>query len=255
MEPAVVAVLCACDQLIKARQQDAIATLQTAIAAHPTDRDLRLLLLQTLIDQRDFPAALEACAALPSVLLHTPALQSLFFVLCQHVQDSALVDRLLKQFQEPADLPADRQVSLHRALAEYFFEAQQFELATDHLHHLLEQASLDAAQRVELTSRLTLATAHSNKAEAIRLGNQLPEVGIVEDVDMDELEDMLRRRDFLKRSGTTPAAAAALSQPSSPVPMEVEETVGQPQVEAVVENARKMVSDHSDYKEILIWNY
>ena len=160
------------------------------------------------------------------------------------------MDRLLEQFQKPADLPADRQASLHRALAEYFFEAQQFELATDHLHHLLEHSLLDATQRVELTSRLTLAAAHSNKAEAIRLGSQLPEVGIVEDVDMDELEDMLRRRDFLKRSGTTPAAAAALSQPTSPAPMEVEEVGEQSQVEAVVENARKMVGVHHHIKTL-----
>lgn len=221
-----------------------MVTLQEAIVSHPNNNDLHLLLLQTLIDQRAFPAALEACAALPPALLHTPALQSLFFVLCQHVQDSSLVDRMVKQIETPANLPEDSQVSLQRALAEYFFEAQQFELAADHLHSLLERASLEASQRIELTSRLALAAAHTNKAEAIRLGNQLPEVGIVEDVDMEELEDMLRRRDFLKRSNTTPAAVAALTPPSSPVPMEVEEEEVQPHVEAVVENVRKLVGIH-----------
>lgn len=96
---------------------------------------------------------------------------------------------------------------------------------------------MDPTQRILLTSRLILATAHTDKAEAIRLGSHLPEVGVVKDVDVDELEDMLRRRDFLKRSNPTPAAMA-LSQPTTPEPMMEEEPT---QVEGIVENVRKLV--------------
>ena len=95
LEPSAAEVLRVCDQLIRNKQQEALTTMAAAIAKYPNNRDLRLLQRQTLLDQRDFTGALTACAALPPHLLHTKALQSLFFALCQHVQDTKLVDQLL----------------------------------------------------------------------------------------------------------------------------------------------------------------
>ena len=64
---------------------------------------------------------------------------------------------------------------------------------------------------------------------------------VIQDMDMNELEDMLKRRDFLKRAGPTEAvteAAAALSHPTTPqAEMEVEET----HPTGVLENVRKLV--------------
>ena len=74
-------------------------------------------------------------------------------------------------------------------------------------------------------SRLVLATSHSNQEEAIRLAAQLPEVGIVENVDMNELEELLHRREYLKH--TTPPATTS---------MEVEEVPA-----TSVESVKKMV--------------
>ena len=230
-------VIRACDQLIKNRQQEALATLQEAIQKYPNNRDLRFLQLQTLLDQRNFSEALQACVSLPGNLLHTPALQSLFFALCQHVQDTTLVDKLIDQLESAGDVTEEVGMSTKQATATYFFESQQYELAAKHLQALLEYPSLDSTQRIILTSRLVLATAHTDKAAAIRLGSHLPDVAVVKDMDIDELEDMLRRRDFLKRSNPTPAAMA-LSQPTTPEPMMEEESV---QVEDVVENVRKLV--------------
>ena len=226
-----------CDQLIKNRQQEALTTLTDAIQKYPNNRDLRLLQLQTLLDQRNYSEALQACSSLPSHLLHTPALQSLFFALCQHVHDTALVDKLVDKLESSADETEEVMMSTKQATAAYFFESQQYDLASKYLQSLLESPSLDPTQRILLTSRLILATAHTDKAEAIRLGSHLPEVGVVKDVDVDELEDMLRRRDFLKRSNPTPAAMA-LSQPTTPEPMMEEEPT---QVEGIVENVRKLV--------------
>ena len=228
LEPSAAEVLRVCDQLIRNKQQEALTTMAAAIAKYPNNCDLRLLQLQTLLDQRDFTGALTACAALPPHLLHTKALQSLFFALCQHVQDTKLVDAAAAENEETA-------ASAQQATASYFFKSQQYDLAVKSLHSLLERSSLEPTQRINLTAQLVLAAAHTDKAEAIRLGAQLPEVGIVEDVDMGELEDMLRRRDFLKHSSTAPAVAA-LSQPTTPVAMEEE-----PVVESVVDNVRKLV--------------
>lgn len=235
LEPSAAEVLRVCDQLIRNKQQEALTTMAAAIAKYPNNRDLRLLQLQTLLDQRDFTGALTACAALPPHLLHTKALQSLFFALCQHVQDTKLVDQLLEQVDAAAAQNEETAVSAQQATASYFFKSQQYDLAVKSLHSLLERSSLEPTQRINLTAQLVLAAAHTDKAEAIRLGAQLPEVGIVEDVDMGELEDMLRRRDFLKHSSTAPAVAA-LSQPTTPVAMEEE-----PVVESVVDNVRKLV--------------
>lgn len=235
LEPSAAEVLRVCDQLIRNKQQEALTTMAAAIAKYPNNRDLRLLQLQTLLDQRDFTGALTACAALPPHLLHTKALQSLFFALCQHVQDTKLVDQLLEQVDAAAAENEETAVSAQQATASYFFKSQQYDLAVKSLHSLLERSSLEPTQRINLTAQLVLAAAHTDKMEAIRLGAQLPEVGIVEDVDMGELEDMLRRRDFLKHSSTAPAVAA-LSQPTTPVAMEEE-----PVVESVVDNVRKLV--------------
>ena len=145
------------------------------------------------------------------------------------------MDQLLEQVDAAAAENEETAVSAQQATASYFFKSQQYDLAVKSLHSLLERSSLEPTQRINLTAQLVLAAAHTDKAEAIRLGAQLPEVGIVEDVDMGELEDMLRRRDFLKHSSTAPAVAA-LSQPTTPVAMEEE-----PVVESVVDNVRKLV--------------
>lgn len=104
-----------------------------------------------------------------------------------------------------------RRFAAQQATASYFFKSQQYDLAVKSLHSLLERSSLEPTQRINLTAQLVLAAAHTDKAEAIRLGAQLPEVGIVEDVDMGELEDMLRRRDFLKHSSTAPGSGCAVA--------------------------------------------
>ena len=236
LDPASGTVVRVCDHLIKNRQQEALATLADAIQKYPNNLDLRLLQLQTMLNQHKYVEALQACSSLPSHFLYTPALQSLFFALCQHVHDTALVDRLVEKFESSAETE-EVKMSVKQATATYFFESKQYDLATRHLHSLLESPSLDPTQRILLTSRLILATAHTDKAEAIRLGSHLPDVGVVKDIDIDELEDMLRRRDFLKRPNPSPAAMA-LSQPTTPEPMMEEE---QTQVEGVVENARKLV--------------
>ena len=77
-------------------------------------------------------------------------------------------------------------------------------MAATQLRSLLEHPTLDAQSRIEIISRLVLAASHSAPEEAIRLSVQLPEVGILENVDMDKLEEMLCRRDYLKHT-TTPS--------------------------------------------------
>lgn len=123
----------------------------------------------------------------------------------------------------------EQQVDVLQATAKYFFDTHQYDLAATQLRSLLEHPTLDAQSRVEIISRLVLAASHSAPEEAIRLSVQLPEVGIMENADMDKLEDMLSRRDYLKHAATPSTQDNA---------METEST--EPAVE--VGNARKLVS-------------
>ena len=70
LEPSAAEVLRVCDQLIRNKQQEALTTMAAAIAKYPNNRDLRLLQLQTLLDQRDFTGALTACAAASAPAAH-----------------------------------------------------------------------------------------------------------------------------------------------------------------------------------------
>ena len=127
-----------------------------------------------------------------------------------------------------------------QATAEFFFEMHQYDLAADRLRSLLT-SSLDPEQRVAVVAQYVIATSHFSLEEASRFAEELPEVPVIQDMDMNELEDMLKRRDFLKRAGPTEAvteAAAALSHPTTPqAEMEVEET----HPTGVLENVRKLV--------------
>lgn len=124
-----------------------------------------------------------------------------------------------------ASLSEAQQVDVIQATATYFFDSHQYDLASAQLRSLLEHPILDAQHRIEVVSRLVLATSHSNQEEAIRLAAQLPEVGIVENVDMNELEELLHRREYLKHT-TQPATTS----------MEVEEVPA-----TSVESVKKMV--------------
>ena len=127
-----------------------------------------------------------------------------------------------------------------QATAEFFFEMHQYDLAADRLRSLLT-SSLDPEQRLTVVAQYVIATSHFSLEEASRFAEELPEVPVIQDMDMNELEDMLKRRDFLKRAGPTEAgteAAAALSHPTTPqAEMEVEET----HPTGVLENVRKLV--------------
>ena len=99
----------------------------------------------------------------------------------------------------------EQQVDSLQATAKYFFDTQQYDLAATQLRSLLEHPTLDAQSRIEIISRLVLAASHSAPEEAIHLSAQLPEVGILENLDMDKLEEMLCRRDYLKHTTATPS--------------------------------------------------
>lgn len=129
-----------------------------------------------------------------------------------------------------------QQVDTLQATAKYFFDTHQYDLAATQLRSLLEHPTLDAQSRIEIISRLVLAAAHSAPEEAIRLSVQLPEVGIIENVDMDKLEEMLCRRDYLKHA-TTPSTQGDSMETES---MEPEMDIG---------NVRKIVCTW--YKELL----
>lgn len=188
-------------------------------------------------------------AALPPRLVQKKGVQSLFYAVCRNLQDQRVVDRcrcavpltrsLIPRMEQNAT------ADTLQATAEFFFESHQYELAADRLRSLLA-SSLDAEQRRVITARYVLAASHLSAEESVRCAAELPEVPVIQDMDMNELEDMLKRRDFLKRSAQPEAAQAsqaaqaadALSHPSTPqVEMEVE-------VEApsgVLENVRKLV--------------
>lgn len=85
-----------------------------------------------------------------------------------------LVDKLVDKLESSADETEEVMMSTKQATAAYFFESQQYDLASKYLQSLLESPSLDPTQRILLTSRLILATAHTDKAEAIRFGKSSP---------------------------------------------------------------------------------
>lgn len=127
-------------------------------------------------------------------------------------------------------------ISAQELASDYFFEKQQYAESTSRLQSILSSTSLPSSSRMELICKLVLSAVYSSPEEAIRLAEQLPDVDIVENADMNELEEMLRRRDFLKKAATP--AAAALSNPTTPqVEMEVEEEPAN----TVVTNLRKIV--------------
>ena len=88
-----------------------------------------------------------------------------------------------------------------QATAEFFFEMHQYDLAADRLRSLLT-SSLDPEQRLTVVAQYVIATSHFSLEEASRFAEELPEVPVIQDMDMNELEDMLKRRDFLKRGGS-----------------------------------------------------
>ena len=99
--PASVAVLRACELTMHNKDNEAVSILQDAIKQTPC-RDLYLLLIQTLLNQsmiKSFCSLLERYAdalsiitSCPGDLLQTPAIRSLFFALCRHVQDQKQID-------------------------------------------------------------------------------------------------------------------------------------------------------------------
>ena len=130
--------------------------------------------------------------------------------------------------------------------SDYFFERHCYSEATSRLQSLLASNSLPSNQRMEVVCKLVLSCIHSSPAEAIHLAQQLPDVDIVENVDMNELEEMLKRRDFLKKVSASAPASAASAAVSGLTPvttpreneMEVEEEGA---TSNVVINIRKIV--------------
>lgn len=195
-------------------------------------------------------------AALPSRLVQKKGVQSLFYAVCRNLQDQRVVDRCRRAAHLTRSLiPRMEQnatADTLQATAEYFFESHQYELAADRLRSLLASA-LNPEQRRVITARYVLAASHLSAEESARCAAELPEVPVIQDMNMNELEEMLKRRDFLKRSAASDAqtsqtaqsaaqaaqavqAADALSHPSTPVAeMEVEEASG------MLENVRKLV--------------
>lgn len=192
-------------------------------------------------------------AALPPRLVQKKGVQSLFYAVCRNLQDQRVVDRCRRAARLTRSLiPRMEQnatADTLQATAEYFFESHQYELAAGRLRSLLASA-LDPEQRRVITARYVLAASHLSAEESARCAAELPEVPVIQDMDMNELEEMLKRRDFLKRSAApdaqpaaqgvqaaqTAQAADALSHPSTPLAeMEVEEASG------MLENVRKLV--------------
>lgn len=192
----------------------------------------------------EYEKALQVLSNLPLRLIQTKGVQSLFYAVCRNLQNQKIVERWLSCAPLTHSLIPKMEQSptsdTLQATAEFFFEMHQYDLAADRLRSLLT-SSLDPEQRLTVVAQYVIATSHFSLEEASRFAEELPEVPVIQDMDMNELEDMLKRRDFLKRAGPTEAvaeAAAALSHPTTPqAEMEVEEA----HPTGVLENVRKLV--------------
>lgn len=183
-----------------------------------------------------YEKSIELIASFPASLFNTAGIQSLFFNLCRHLDVENSVTKYIASFDSMSSKLTGRDLLGAQELAsDYFFQKQQYGEATTRLQSLLSSTSLPSSSRMEVVCKLVLSAIYASPEEAIRLAQQLPDVDIVENVDMAELEEMLRRRDYLKKA-TTPAAVG-LSPPTTPqVEMEVEE-----EVTNVVTSIRKIV--------------
>lgn len=134
-------------------------------------------------------------AALPSRLVQKKGVQSLFYAVCRNLQDQRVVDRCRRAARLTRSLiPRMEQnatADTLQATAEYFFESHQYELAADRLRSLLASA-LDPEQRRVITARYVLAASHLSAEESARCAAELPEVPVIQDMDMNELEEMLK---------------------------------------------------------------
>ena len=179
----------------------------------------------------------------PSSLFNTKGIQSLFFNLCRHVDEEKQVAKFINLFDS---MTVNDNTSAQELASDYFFERHCYSEATTRLQSLLASNSLTSNRRMEVICKLVLSCIHSSPSEAIHLAQQLPDVDIVDNVDMNELEEMLKRRDFLKKTSSTATATAAsaavanLSPTTTPREAEMEEE-GEPEASNVVLNIRKIV--------------
>lgn len=187
-----------------------------------------------------YEKAIELMTSFPSTLFNTVSIQSLFFNLCKHLDAEKSISEYIKSFDSmTSNLSGQDLIGAQELASDYFFEKQQYDEASSRLQSILSSNTLSSSSRMEVICKFILSAVYSAPQEAIRLAEQLPDVDIVENVDMNELEEMLRRRDYLKKA-TTPAAAA-LTPPTTPkMDMEVEEEAS---VNAVT-NIRKIVGTH-----------
>lgn len=226
-----------CEKLIRDKEKEALEEVEKALQNQPSSTQLYLLCLQLYLNQGLYEKCIQLILSFPSSLFNTVAIQSLFFNLCKQLDTEKAVSSYLQSFDSMTQRLTGHDLQSAQELAsDYFFEKQQYAESTSRLQTILSNTSLPSSSRMELVCKLVLSAVYSSPEEAIRLAQQLPDVDIVENADMNELEEMLRRRDFLKKA-TTPAAAA-LSNPTTPqAEMEVEEAP----VNTVVTNIRKIV--------------
>ena len=132
-------------------------------------------------------------------MFNTAGIQSLFFNLCKHLDAEQSISSYLKSFDSlTSKLSGQELFGAQELASDYFFEKKQYDEASSRLQSLLSSNSMSSLSRMEIMSKLVLSTVFSSPKEAIRMAQQLPDVDIVENVDMNELEEMLRRRDYLK---------------------------------------------------------